>query len=458
MANVPMPDDRPADDRPTVDPSSPALAALLARHVRRVTDAVDDPRASSVVAAALDRTLRDTLTLDDEGVFVITGDIAAMWLRDSTTQLLPYLRMLPESPELADVVAGVLRRQLRQIDHDPYANAFNRTASGAHWEAGDLNDDPWVWEQKYEIDSLAFPLMLAHRFWAATGRLDPFDERARRVFTTIVTQLRREQHHEEASTYRFVRPGAIATETLAREGRGTPTARTGMTWSGFRPSDDACTFGYNVPGNLFAAQSLRHLADLAVAAWGDDVLATGARSLSDELVAGVRAHGIVQDERHGQVYAYEVDGLGGELVMDDANMPSLLSLPLLAPEVIDRDVWSRTRALVLGPENPWWFSGAAAAGIGSPHTREGRIWPIALAVEGLTSDSPERRRELLAVLLATDAGTGQMHEAFDVDDPTRFSRPWFSWADSMFCELAFSVADDADDARSRPRRLDVTGP
>ncbi|GAB3249093.1 glycoside hydrolase family 125 protein [Kineosporia babensis] len=413
---------------------------VLNAYVEQVARTFEDPRVASMVSDALERTLADTLTRDGDEYFVITGDIPAMWLRDSTTQLWPYLRMLGESPELSDIVAGVLRRQFRQIEHDPYANSFNPGPTGAHYEPDDLNDDPWVWEQKYEIDSLAFPLLLAHRWWKATGRTDVFNDRAHQVFRTIVAQFRLEQRHEELSPYRFVRPDAIPTETLVREGLGTPLGFTGMTWSGFRPSDDACTYGYNVPGNLLAAQGLRYLAEIATSCFADAALAQDALALSGELVAGVNEFGLVKHPTHGQIYAYEVDGLGGELLMDDANMPSLLSLPLLSPDVYDPEVYARTRAFVLGPDNPWWFSGTAASGVGSPHTRERRIWPIALSVEGLTSGSPERQRELVALQVATDAGTGRIHEAFDMDDPAQFSRPWFSWADSMFCELALEVA------------------
>jgi meiotically up-regulated gene 157 (Mug157) protein len=393
------------------------------------------------VERALTRTLRETISLDDHGAFVITGDIPAMWLRDSTTQMTPYLRLVGESPALADLLWSVVRRQFRLIDHDPYANSFNREPNGAHWDEDDLNADPLVWEQKYEVDSLAYPVTFAHALWRETGATDVLDERAHRVFRTIVAQWRAEQDHD-ASAYRFVRSGAIPTETLARDGRGTPVGSTGMTWCGFRPSDDACTYGYNVPANLFAAEALLAVAELARAVWSDGALADAADALRAEITAGVARHGIVPGPDGADVYAYEVDGLGGVLLMDDANTPSLLSLPLSAPSVVDETVWAATRSLVLSPANPFWFSGTVAAGIGSPHTLPDRVWPIALAVEGLVSGSPARRRELLDVLVSTDAGTGDMHESFDVDDPTQFSRPWFSWADAMFCELAMVAAED----------------
>ncbi|MFZ7087951.1 glycoside hydrolase family 125 protein [Curtobacterium sp. RRHDQ10] len=421
----------------------PAVSTML----RAAADAVRSTvglRAGNMVEDALRLTLTDTVTIDDDGsAFVITGDIRAMWLRDSTTQMLPYLRFAAACPPVAELLAAVVRRQFRLIEHDPYANAFNRRPSGAHHDRRDRCDDPLVWEQKYELDSLAYPILLAHRLRGRTGRDDVFDERSHRVCRIVVDQWTLEQDHDR-STYRFVRDIGIPTETLARDGRGRPVAVTGMTWSAFRPSDDAGTFGYNVPENLHAAQALVAVADVARAVWHDEALAADADALRDGVLRGVAEHGIV--ERDGErVYAYEVDGLGGVAVMDDANMPSLLSLPIDAPDVIDPEVAAATRRHVLGPANPYWFSGSAASGIGSSHTRPGRVWPIALAVEGLTG-TPERRRELLDVLLATDAGTGRMHESFDVDEPRVFSRAWFSWADSMFCELALTVVDDARDA------------
>lgn len=437
-----------------LDPAGldPAVAATLRAAADRVR-AASGERIGDMVEAALLRTLTDTVTLGDDGTaFVITGDIPAMWMRDSTTQLTPYLRFLGSCPPLADLVAAVVRRQLACLDHDPYANAFNDGPTGAHYDADDVCDDPHVWEQKYEIDSLAYPVTLAHRLWRETGRTDLFDERAHRVLRTIVRQLRAEQDHD-ASAYRFQRDTDIPTETLARDGRGTAVGHTGMTWSGFRPSDDACTYGYNVPANLFAAQALLAIGDLAVEVLHDPLLADDAWRLSREPVAGVGAFGVVDapagsGSAHGalsgggRIYAYEVDGLGGVLCMDDANTPSLLSLPLVAPDVYDESVWRTTREFVLSPANPYYVTGSAANGIGSPHTEPGRVWPIALAVEALTG-TPADRVRILDLLARTDGGTGRMHEAFDASDPTAYSRPWFSWADSMFCELALTVADEA---------------
>jgi meiotically up-regulated gene 157 (Mug157) protein len=140
------------------------------------------------------------------------------------------------------------------------------------------------------------------------------------------------------------------------------------------------------------------------------------------------------------VYAYEVDGRGGVLLADDANTPSLLALPLTGWCRADDPLYLATRDLVLSPANPYYYRGSAASGIGSPHTPEGHVWPIALAIQGLTSTDPAERRALLDLILATDDGTGAVHESFHADDPGVWTREWFSWANSMFCELALETA------------------
>lgn len=424
----------------------PQISTILREAAQRVRDDAGE-KAGAMVEDALLRTLRDTITLAEDGTaFVITGDIPAMWLRDSTTQMLPYLRFVADCEPLAELLAAIVRRQMRMILHDPYANSFNLGPTGAHHDHDDLCDDPMVWEQKYEVDSLAYPLIFAHRLWRLAGREDLFDGTAHEVMRAVLAQWRLETEHERRSAYRFVRDIGIPTETLDRAGLGTETAVTGMTWSAFRPSDDACTYGYNIPANLHAAQALLAIADIARSVLDDPALADSADELRSGILAGVREHGVV--EHGGQsIYAYEVDGLGGTLLMDDANTPSLLSLPLDAPDVLDPELTAASRRFVLGPENPFRYSGSAAAGIGSPHTPPEHVWPIALAVEGLTGEEG-RARDLLELVLATDAGTGRVHESFHVEDPATFTRPWFSWADSMFCELALHLADGPHPALS----------
>jgi meiotically up-regulated gene 157 (Mug157) protein len=349
----------------------------------------------------------------------------------------PYLALAAHDPEVAAMIAGVVRRQMRYVTIDPYANAFNAESNGRRWDAADeteMND--WLWERKYEVDSLCYPLQLAYLLWRATGDTAHLDATFREAAERILRTWRTEQRHAN-SRYSFVRRNCPPTDTLSHEGRGAPVAETGMTWSGFRPSDDACVYGYLVPSNMFAAVALGYLAEIAQAL-DDAALRDEARALEAEIRAGIAAHATVEHPEHGQIYAYETDGLGNYTLMDDANVPSLLSLPYLGWCAPDDPLYLRTRAFVLSPSNPFFYRGTAAEGVGSPHTPPRYIWHIALAMQGLTATDPAERERLLELMERTDAGAGMMHEGFDVDDPAKFTRPWFSWANMMYCELVLA--------------------
>lgn len=381
-----------------------------------------------------------TLPSEVPEVFVKTGDIPAMWLRDSTAQVRPYLAVATD-PEVGDVLAGVSRRQIRCVLLDPYANAFNDGPTGAHGEPGDRpTPGEWVWERKYELDSLCAPLQLAYAIRRATGREDHLDDAFHRAAWTIVRLWRAEQFHTR-SPYRFTRPsGPFAGDSLPHDGRGARVGRTGMTWSGFRPSDDPCAHGYLVPANALASASLHGLAELATSVLHDAELAYASRRLADEIDAGILAHAVVEGDG-ASVLAYEVDGLGAALLGDDANLPSLLSLPLSGWCAPEDPLYQATRRLVLSAANPSFFGGSYASGVGSTHTPDGHVWPLAIATAGLTGDE-NAAAQALETLAATTAGTGLMHESFHVDDPGRFTRDWFGWANAMFCELALDLCAD----------------
>lgn len=416
-------------------------ADVLARAAEEVRRATGD----QVIADMFQRSMAENLPavaerLPDGTTFVLTGDIPAMWLRDSAAQLRPYLVLCGDDPGLQDVLIGVLHRQLEYIAIDPYANAFNREANGEGHTTDETEMSPWVWERKYEIDSLCYPIELAYRLWRITGRQDVIDERFRAAADAILELWTVEQDHEARSAYRFQRHDEEPTDTLIREGRGRLTTPTGMSWSAFRPSDDATEHGFNVPGNMFASVVLGYLQAIASEVLRDESLAARAKELKAGIDEGIALHGVVEHPTFGRVYAYEVDGAGERLLMDDANMPSLLSLPMTGFAAADDPTYLATRSLLLSPENPYYYSGTDASGIGSPHTPQSHVWPIALAVQGLTSTSAEERQQLLELLRDTTGGTGQMHESFHCDDPTVFTREWFSWANAMFCELALAHA------------------
>lgn len=393
------------------------------------------PKAAKLFRGCLGNTLETTVSeLDDGTTFVVTGDIPAMWLRDSAAQVEPYLRFAGQDKAIAAMLRGVIRRHALYLAIDPYANAFNVEPNG-HGHHGDLTVmNPWVWERKWELDSLCYPVRLLRQYLDATGDTSVFDESVHRMLAAIVATMRTEQH-PDASPYRFERPGAVPSDTLPFEGRGTPAAYTGMVRCGFRPSDDACGYGFLVPANMFAVVILGDVARFADSFYGDTALAREAESLRAEIDRGIDAHAVVQHPEHGPIYAYEVDGLGNHNLMDDANVPSLLSIPYLGYRPATDPLYRTTRAFVLSDENPYYYAGSAASGIGSPHTPPGSVWPIALTVQALTATDEAERWHLIELLAGTTAGTGFMHESFDASDPANFTRPWFGWANSLFAEL-----------------------
>ncbi len=378
--------------------------------------------------------------LEDGSTFVITGDIPAMWLRDSTAQVRHYLPVASSDPKVADIIAGVIRRQIFYIGIDPYGNAFNREDNDNRYDIDLTELNAWVWERKYEIDSLCYPIQLSYLFWKMTGRTDLFDESFRIVMHRIIDLWRCEQYHDDHSPYTFMREDCPPSDTLRNQGKGMPTSYTGMTWSGFRPSDDACTFGYLIPSNMFASVVLRYMAEIAIELYNDERLASKALRLQEEINFGIENYGTVIHPQYGKIYAYETDGQGNHNLMDDANVPSLLSIPYLGYRPVNDIVYQNTRAFVLSEHNPYYFTGTAASGIGSPHTPTDYIWHIALCMQGLTSTDPGEIESILHVLSTTHASTGFMHEGFHKDDPTLFTRPWFAWANSLFAEFVSQYA------------------
>jgi uncharacterized protein len=387
------------------------------------------PRLPSMFERCYRNTFDTTLQLQPDGsVFVITGDIPAMWLRDSTAQVRPYL-LLADQPEIRAMLEGVLERQLRYVLHDPYANAFNLSANGKGHQTDQTAMTPLVWERKYEIDSLCAPIQLAQSLYQATGSTRHLEtELFAAAVQRILETWRCEQHHQHSS-YSFVRPDCPETDTLSHAGRGAPVGYTGMTWSGFRPSDDACQYGYLVPANMLAVVCLRFLEQML------PNVRHQAQSLRQEIERGLEQHAVVKHPKHGEVWAYETDGLGHHSLMDDANVPSLLAAPYFGFCDVQDSRYQRTRAMILSQTNPYYFVGSAAKGIGSPHTPPDFIWCIGLCMQGLTSTDPGEQGWLLETLLSTDAGTGLMHEGFHKDDPSVFTRDWFAWANSLFAEF-----------------------
>jgi uncharacterized protein len=429
----------PADRKFT----SPAVEAAIA-HVRQQ---IADPALGRMFEQCLPNTLDTTVFPGSfEGqpdTFVITGDIDAMWLRDSSAQVHPYLPFAKQDPALASLLQGVVRRQARLVLLDPYANSFMRSPSDPPltWAVHDHTDmKPGVGERKWEVDSLCYVIRLAHGYWQATGDRAPFNAEWKAAAWKIVETFREQQRLHGRGPYFFTRLASNPTDTVPLAGYGNPARPVGMIFSMFRPSDDCCIYPLFVPANLFAVRSLEQLRAIATVVLTDTALASACDQLIQSVRAAIEQYGIVQHPVFGSIYAYEVDGYGNTLMIDDANAPGLLSLPYLGACDLRDPLYQRTRQFVLSQHNPYFFTGQAASGVGSPHTGLGQIWPMGVIVRALTSTDDREIVQCLQWLCDTTAGTGFMHESFDDDHPAQFTRPWFAWANTLFGELILNLA------------------
>jgi len=395
----------------------------------------------------LDTTVDFQVTGGRPDTFVITGDIEAMWLRDSTAQVWPYLPLVPRDPQLGELIRGVIHRQTRCILIDPYANAFNKEPGESPWQDDLTEMKPELHERKWEVDSLCYPIRLAHAYWTETGDRSPFDGEWVAAMELVLRTFREQQRKDGPGPYKFQRVTGWQTDTVAGAGYGNPIRPVGLIASIFRPSDDATIFPFLVPSNHFAVVALRQLATLAREATGRHELAGACEALAAEVEEALLAHALVDHPFHGQVWAYEVDGFGNRLHMDDANVPSLLSLPYLGACSSNDPLYRRTRGFVLSPENPYFFRGQAGEGVGGPHVGLEMIWPLGITMRALTSEDDQEIGWCLRTLTETHGGTGFMHESFHQDDPTRFTRAWFAWANTLFGELVLKIH------RERPHLL-----
>lgn len=400
---------------------------------------IDNPKLKEIFFNCFINTIDTTVSYDDinKDTFVITGDIPAMWLRDSTSQIEHYLPFVNKYTALKKVFVGLINRQVFCILHDPYANAFNKEANGQKWDNDITKDSPWVWERKYEIDSLCFPVRLIYKYWKETNDSSFFNAEIKKAFNTIINLWKTEQYHFEKSDYSFQRLNCSQTDTLTNNGLGDAVSYTGMTWSGFRPSDDACKYGYLIPSNMFATVVLKYIAEIAEEIYEDANLNAEALKLRDEIECGINKYGIVETKEFGKIYAYEVDGLGNVNLMDDANVPSLLAIPYIGYKDINDEIYQNTRKFILSKNNPYYYEGTIAKGIGSPHTPPEYIWHIALSMQGLTTNDPNEISTLIDTLIDTDGNTGYMHEGFYCNDSNQFTRDWFAWSNSLFADFVY---------------------
>jgi meiotically up-regulated gene 157 (Mug157) protein len=402
-----------------------ALANAGAVQLQSVAQAADDFRSpnrqlEAMFRAALLNTSQQATIAPDGTAYVKTGDIPAEWLRDASAQVRPYLFFAKSDPQVQSLLRGIIARMGKYLQIDPYANAFTL--------------DYRVWEEKFELDSLCYPIMLAWTYWKQTGDTSIFTADFGLGLDRALETMEREQDHPHNSKYTH-------RELHDDQGRPqpNPVAYTGMIWTGFRPSDDASRYNYLIPSEMMAVVALGMLEEIYRDRYHNLIKSNRAKILRQEVQSGIQTFGIVFTPNYGYVYAYEVDGLGHALTMDDANIPSLLSAPYFGYTTADSLVYKNTRKFLLSKNNPYYYVGSVARGIGSAHTSDGYVWPLALIIQGITSTNDGERRDVLQQLLASDPGDHLLHESFDPNDPKRFSRKDFGWPNALFSEFVLTT-------------------
>ncbi len=378
----------------------------------------------------------------DDDTFVYTGDIHAMWLRDSGAQVWPYVQFAKNDEKIRRMVRGTILRQLKCICLDPYANAFNIGPTGSEWVSDFTDMNPYLHERKYEIDSLCYPIRLAYYYWQVTGDDSIFGEVWREAVGKILKTFREQQRKENKGPYRFMRTTNRQYDTVCNDGYGNPAKPVGLIASVFRPSDDATVFLYLVPSNFFAVTSMRKIAEVLTKVNHDSVAAQEFVELADEVEAALRKYAVYDHPKYGKIYAFEVDGFGNHLLMDDANVPSLLAMAYLGDVSINDPIYQNTRRFVWSEDNPYFFRGRVGEGIGGPHIGHDMVWPMSIMMRAFTSQDDKEIAQCLQMLVDTDNGTGFMHESFNKDDAANYTRSWFAWQNTLFGELILKLIDD----------------
>lgn len=395
----------------------------------------------------LDTTVDFEIMDDKPDTYVITGDIDAMWLRDTSAQVWPYLPLCKQDKDLQQLIKGVINRQVKCILLDPYANAFYKDVNKeSEWKSDLTEMKPGIHERKWEIDSLCYPIRLSYGYWKETGDASVFDEDWITAMQLVVKTFKEQQRLEDKGPYKFQRTTAWATDGVPLGGYGYPAKPNGLICSMFRPSDDATVFPYLIPSNFFAVKSLQQLIEIAKAKYNfKDAenaytqLYHAALKLWEPLRKTVMQEAIIYNKGWGNMYAFEINGYGSFHLMDDANIPSLLSLKYLCNDLINQEVYANTRKWIFSNENPFYFEGNAAEGIGGPHCGMDMIWPLSIIMRGLTSNDDKEIKHCLNILQRTHADTGFMHESFHKDNANNFTRKWFAWANTLFGEFIWKV-------------------
>lgn len=415
--------------------------------IKRITALLKNPKLAwmfgNCFPNTLDTTVRFEMKDGKPDTSVYTGDIHAMWLRDSGAQVWPYVQLASKDKELQQMLVGTILRQFNSIVLDPYANAFyTDTNEVGHWKDDITDMNPGVHERKWEIDSHCYPIRLAYQYWKTTGDTSVFQEEWLNAITHILATLKEQQRKEGVGSYTFQRKSERQLDTLSNDGKGAPVKPVGLIVSSFRPSDDATTLQFLVPSNFFAVSSLRKAAEILSTVNKNQELADQCTQLANEVEGALKKYATYDHPKYGTIYAFEVDGFGNHLLMDDANVPSLLAMPYLGDMDVNDPIYQNTRRFVWSEDNPYFFKGKDGEGIGGPHVGYDMAWPMSIMMKAFTSKDDKEIKACIELLMKTDADTGFMHESFNVNNHYDFSRAWFAWQNTLFGELIVKLVNE----------------
>jgi len=433
-------------NRPSIDKRT-FTSKSVEQTIKFVKSKIKDPQLAWMFENCYPNTLDTTVDYEiidgKPDTFIITGDIDAMWLRDSTAQVWPYLPLVKKDKKIKNLIKGLINRQAKCVIRDPYANSFYKDLSKVSAHNKDVPTPiAGVHEQKWEVDSLCYVIRLSYNYYKLTGDDSIFDDTwiqsSKIIYDTFLT----EQRKDGKSPYRFIRNGTAMVDAPLFSGTGRPFKPNGLICSMFRPSDDATLYPFLIPSNIFASISLKQLSEIFENQKIDKNFSKKCLLMSNEIDEAIKKYAIKEHLDFGKIYSYEIDGFGNNLYMDDANVPSLMSLAYLDTKFQNDKIYLNTRKFLLSDKNPYFLTGKAAEGQASPHTGKDKIWPMGIILRAMTSQDDDEINKCLKMLVNTHAETGFMHEAFDKNDPSKYYRSWFAWANTLFGELIIKIQEE----------------